>query len=266
MERGHVMKRTRIWAVMLCAVLLIPVSGFSWTCRTHTLIAKQAGMKNPEYACIPDASRQDNYHLLLPFHYHNAAPATMVDAAYIDRFAVKEALYVPEAERNARPIRIMVPHEAGVLYWKIIELYRKLKTTEVPADYDYAMMCIAHFIGDLAQPLHNYPHGSEPASDGKVYKEIGKWASSVHDAFDGRFDAVTNPVLKMRVVRIAPEEDLRREVARMANESIALANRCYNDDPSKRRGMTDAEVTSRIEDAIALLQAVLTDCRRTFRK
>jgi len=259
-------KRIRAIAVVLCAVLLVPVSGYGWTCRTHALIAKQAGMKNPEYACIPDASRHDNYGLLLPFHYHNAAPATVVDSAYIDRYTVKEALYVPIAEPGARPIKIKVPHEAGVLYWKIIELYRKLKTTEARADYDYAVMCIAHFIGDLAQPLHNIPHGSEPAGDGKVYRELGKWASSVHDAFDERFDAVANPVLRIRAVRIASEKDLRYEVARMANESIDLANRCYNVDPSKRRGMTDAEATSRIEEAVSLLQAVLADCRRSSAK
>ncbi len=259
-------KRIEALAVVLCAALLIPVSGYGWTCRTHMYIAKQAGMKNPEYACIPDASRHDNYRLLLPFHYHNAAPDAVVDSAYIDRYAVIEALYVPKTEPGGRPIKIMVPHEAGVLYWKIIELYRKLKTTEARADYDYAVMCMAHFIGDLAQPLHNYPHGAEPAGDGKVYREIGRWASSVHDAFDGRFDAVENPVMKIKAITIASEEDLRREVAMLANESIALAKRCYNDDPLKRRRMTDAEVTARIEDAVSLLRAVLADCRRTFMK
>jgi hypothetical protein len=262
----HMVKRTSAMVVVLCTVLLVPVSGYGWTCRTHAFIAKQAGMRNPEYACIPDASRHDNYGLLLPFHYHSAAPDAAVDSAYIDRYTVKEAFYVPKTKPGARPIKIKVPHEAGVLYWKIIERYRILKTTEARADYDYAVMGIAHFIGDLAQPLHNYPHGAEPAGDGKVYREIGAWASSVHDAFDGRFDAVTNPVLKIKTITIASEDALRREVARLANESIALANRCYNDDPSKRRGMTDAEVTSRIEDAVSLLQAVLADCRRTFAK
>lgn len=257
------MKKIPIIVIALC-VLCLPQWGLGWTCRTHTFIAMQAGMKNPEYACLPDASRYDNYQLLLPFHYHNAAPSAVIDAGYIDRYAVTEALYVPQAEPHGRAIRIFVPDEAGVLYWKIVELYRKMKKTEYPAEYRYAMISIAHFIGDLANPLHNYPHGVQPAGDGRVYKEIGKWASSVHDAFDKRFDTVEDPVLRIREIHVASEEDLRAEIVRMANKAIALANACYHDDPAKRRGMTDAEVTAQVESAVALLRAVLKDCRRTF--
>jgi hypothetical protein len=257
------MKKMPVMVIALC-ILLLPQWGFGWTCRTHMFIAKQAGMKNPEYVCLPDASRYDNYQLLLPFHYHNAAPSAVVDTGYIDRYAVTEALYVPQAEPHGRAIRILVPHEAGVLYWKIVDLYRKMKMTKYPAEYRYAMISIAHFIGDLANPLHNYPHGMQPAGDGKVYSEIGQWASSVHDAFDKRFDMVLDPVLTIRTINIASEEDLRAEIVRMANNAIALANACYHDDPARRRGMTDAEATAQVESAVALLRAVLKDCRRTF--
>jgi S1/P1 Nuclease len=259
-------KKILILMITLSVAHFMSADGFGWTCKTHMFIAKQAGMKNPEYACIPDASRYDNYYLLLPFHYHNAAPSTVVDSDYIDRYAVKEAVYVPQAEPGSKPIKIMVPHEAGVLYWKIVELYRKIKTTKYPADYHYAVMSIAHFIGDLAQPLHNYPHGSEPASDGEIYKEIGKWASGMHDAFDKRFDAENNPVLKLRTIEITSEEDLRDEIIKIANAAIIIANACYNDDPLQRREMTSMEVTGQVASAISLLKAVLKDCRRSFQE
>lgn len=252
--------------VMLLTLLSWTGLSHGWSCPTHSFIAHQAGLNSPENACIPDAARYDNYNLLVQFHYHNAAPGTVVTPQYIDQYIVSKKEYVPKADSGAKPVGIMVPAESGVLYWKIVDLYRKLKTTEFPAEYNYALMTISHLIGDLSQPLHNFPYMSEPASDGKVYPKEGAWAGpkEVHGAFDNRFDEIMPAIGKARMVnkiKLASEDDLKREIAKIANDSIVLANKCYSEN---QRGMKDEEVAAQVASSIVLLKAVISDTRRFF--
>ena len=259
----------RIAATMLvcvCAVLWTG-TGYGWSWRTHTFIAKQAGMENPRLANIPDASRFDDIYLLIRFHYHNAAPGTVVTSDYIDKYDARETAMVPKDDKGkAKPVKIMLPHEAGVVYWKIIDCYRKLKKTTYRSEYDYALMSIAHFIGDVSQPLHNYPRDREIAADGKFYQEEGAWGRKLHKPFDNRFDQILLhkqsllPSINPKPVKISSERDLRREVAKLANGAIQIAGRCYKE----QREMTDAEAIEQISGSIGLLKAVLADTKREF--
>lgn len=245
-----------------CAVLFTAFAGdaCAWSCRTHAFIAAQAGMKNPEAACIPDAARNDNRSLLTPFHYHNAAPGTAVTPEYIKRHAVVQREYVPKDDPGGRPLSILVPHPSGVLYWKLVDLYKKIGSAQYSFEYSYARMSIAHFIGDLSQPLHNYPHGNQRAADGKAYAEAGLWAKENHAAFDNRYDALLPRLGPVAAIRIDSEDDLMREVARMANAAIVLADRCYRDG---RRAMTDEEAASQVAQSVSLLKAVLESTHRS---
>jgi hypothetical protein len=245
--------------LVFAALATITGNAFAWSCKTHTFIADVAGMKNPEYACIPDAARYDNYNLLGQFHYHNAAPGTKVTAEYIEKFAVEKKEYVPKDKPDSKPVSIMVPNESGVLYWKIIELYKELKATKYSSTYNWDRMSIAHFIGDLSQPLHNYPSGDEPASDGRVYSSVGAWSKASHASFDERFDKLAPRALDIPEIKIDSENDLRKEVSKIANASIDLANLCYKE---QGRMMKDDEVTSQVVSSIALLRAVLKNTER----
>lgn len=51
-------------------------------------------------------------------------------------------------------------------------------------EYAYYLSTNVHYIGDLSQPLHNFPYGNEPAADGKKYPKIGAWAKEHHEEFD----------------------------------------------------------------------------------
>lgn len=251
--------------VLLGMFMALPASiCYGWSCQTHSFIAHQAGLDDPENACVPDASRYDNYNLLVQFHYHNAAPNTAVSPEYIDKYGVSEQEYVPKADPASRSIKIMVPAESGVLYWKIVDLYRKIKTTKYSSDYNYGLMTIAHLIGDLSQPLHNYPYKDEPASDGKVYHDEGLWSGKAHGAFDARFDEVLpymgKGILSEKIV-VSSEDDLKREIVKIANSSISIANAAYKENGRK---MTDDEVAHQVASSVVLLRAVLNDTRRIF--
>lgn len=261
------MRKVITLMLLIVSALLWTETGYGWSWRTHTFIAEQAGMENPRLANIPDASRFDNIYLLIRFHYHNAAPGTVVTSGYIDKYDVKETVAVPKGDNGKpKPVKIMLPHEAGVVYWKIIDCYRKIKNTSYRSEYDYALMSIAHFIGDVSQPLHNYPRDNEIASDGKMYQEEGAWGRRLHKPFDNRFDDILLrrkkllSSIKPKPVTVRSERDLRYEVAKLANAAIKLADRCYKE----QREMTDAEVIEQISGSIGLLRAVLADTKREF--
>jgi len=120
---------------------------------------------------------------------------------------------------------------------------------------------IAHFISDLSQPLHNYPRGTNPAGNGKIYPEIGAWSLERHREFDkilddhlppdGEMDKLVNSATYE--VNIESVDDLKREIARIANSAIKLANQCY----AGKRSMTKEEAIRQIAMSISLLKSVM---------
>ncbi len=239
---------------------------WGWSAETHMFIATEAGLEYPVTACFPDLSKKDNDKLLGPYHWHNAAPATVVDAAYIDKYPVKSGTYVKKSSQEFGPaeaISIRVPHPAGVLYWVIIEQYNKLLKLHGKQGWerDYYLATLAHYVADLSMPLHNFPHGKSPASDGQVYEGIGTWAVKKHGTFDSALDAwlPLTPAKRQQFealltpVSLFTESQLKAEVAKIANKSIALANKCY----SEGRVMTKDEALAQAALSVSLLKAMV---------
>ena len=233
---------------------------YGWSCKTHTFIAQQAGMKNPEYACIPDEVRHENYNLMIQFHYHSAAPDAVVTPEYIQRYSVRTANVREEGKSDT--ISIKIPHKSGVLYWKILDLYNRMNEKDLKEyRYNYYLMSIAHFIGDLSQPLHNYPYNKKLAGDGKVYESHGIWSADKHGEFDYALDAayplskedMDYLLKKISIINIKSSDDMSREVANIANSSIALANTCFKE----KRGMSRKEAIGQVAMSVSLLKAVL---------
>jgi hypothetical protein len=253
--------------LFLAAALSPPGNALAWHSRTHTFMAQKAGLPNPEFSNFADLSREENKALLGPFHYHNAAPHATVTPAYIDRFSVREEEFVPADRKNAGPINIRVPHPAGVLYGKIVDLYSAMKGKS-GWEYAYCALMIAHYIGDLSQPLHNIVHGDRRAGDGRTYPALGAWAKENHTAFDAvlesffPLDRTMDAFFDAQAVSIsvASADDLKREIAKIANASLALANRCY----AEKRLLTAEEALKQTALSVSLLKAVLADTRRTF--
>lgn len=254
------MKKTIITILAVLSFFASSTFCYSWSCKTHTFIAKQAGMKMPEYACIPDEVRHENYNIMVQFHFHGASPNTVVTPEYIQKYNVRTVNVKEEGKSDA--ISIKIPHESGVLYWKILDLYNKMGSNELKDyQYNYFIMSIAHFIGDLSQPLHNYPFKQQPAADGKIYENQGRWSSEKHTEFDYMLDALY-PLsqedmhflrAKISVIKIKNSDDLSREVSKIANSSINMANICFREN----RIMTKKEALERIAMSISLLKAIL---------
>lgn len=248
--------------ISLCFLALLVYCGqaWGWSSETHTFIAEEAGLEYPLTACFPDLSKKDNEDLLGPYHWHNAAPATVVDAAYIDKFRVTQGPYIKKSAPESKAISIRVPDPAGVLYWEIIDLYKKLQGKSGWVR-DYYLANLAHYVGDLSMPLHNFPHGKDPASDGQVYADVGTWAKDNHAKFDEALDSwlPLKPAKRQQFkalltpVAISSEAQLKAEVAKIANKSITLANKCY----SEQRKMTKEEALAQAALSVSLLKAIV---------
>lgn len=255
-------KHTKYWLITLLILLLYFSNSYGWDCTTHAYIAKKAGVRIPEAACMPDIIRDENYALLAPFHYHNAAPQTIVTPDYIDKFAVEERT----VSIDGRQIKILLPHQAGVLYWKIVDLYKKMKNIDKTKlddklSYEYYLVTIAHYIGDLSQPLHNFPYSDEPASDGKIYSKEGSFNKENHIKFDESFTGYlsSDPKINEKIERaiqnidISSVEDLKNEMSKIANSAIQIAKNCYRED----RLPTEQEIIKQVSWSISLLKAVI---------
>jgi hypothetical protein len=256
--------RVLVFCVVVLIIHLSSPYACPWSSATHTFIAQKAGIPNPQYANFPDLSRNENYSLLLPYHWHDASPSTVVTPDYIDQYQITVGDYVKVGASESKPIKIKVPDHAGVLYWKILELYQQMKGTS-GWEYDYYLFNSAHYVGDLSQPLHNFPYDNEPASDRKIYSEIGAWSKENHRAFDDvlessfPLDQKTEKIFDtwIAVPSIKSSDDLKREISKVANHSIALANRCY----SEKRIITKDEAMRQISKSVSLLKAIIASTK-----
>lgn len=251
----------RLSFVFLILFLFIPSTGLSWSEKAHTFIAAQAGIKNPEFASLPDLIRGDNYDLYAPLHIHFAAPGARITSGSIDNFKIRTMRFTLS---SGHEVKLRVPDPAGILYWNIMDVYRKLRKAH-GWKYQYYLFDFAHFVADLSQPLHNYPWGDHPASDGKVYLEIGAWSKDNHRAFDKALDNFLPPNSKtkellereIQQIEIKSARALKKEVLRIANSALDLANTCY----AERRQMTREEGLRQIAMSISVLRAVIADTR-----
>ncbi len=246
----------------LLLILFFLTNSYAWDCKTHAYIAKKAGVRIPEAACMPDIIRDELYDLFEPLHYHDAAPDTEVTPEYIDKFKIKETM-VNIDEKN---YRLEIPHPTGVLYWKIVELYNKMKSLDKSKidnalAYEYYLFSIAHFIGDLSQPLHNFPYGNKQASDGKVYAKEGSFNKEYHLKFDeafsnylSKYPNINNKIDRaLRQIQLNSTEDIKKEISEIANSAIKIANKCFNEN----RLPSEEELIHQISLSISLLKAII---------
>jgi hypothetical protein len=274
------MRRYFIGTILVfLAVFVFSGAAFGWSCKTHKFIALKAGLSSAlDAVCCPDTCNDENEDAISPLHYYNAAPSTEVSPEYLDRtvemlFVILYP-YLPEPEQ----IKIKVPNKSGALYWEILELYKDMKGKKEKGEKVY-FSTIAHFVGDLSQPLHNFPYEDELASDGKRYSRQGKWATEKtgedkygneekrHGDFDHAFDDFIDENLqigndpkdcsksfeaKITPVSIESLNDLRLEISRIANSSIRIANTCYKG----KRDMKTDEVFIQVGMSVSLLKAI----------
>lgn len=259
------MRRIKI-IIQIILILFFFSNSYAWDCKTHSYIAKKAGLRVSEVACIPDIIRDELYDLLSPFHYHEASPDTVVTPEYIDRFSIDETVI----EMHGKKYKISVPHPSGVLYWKILQIFEKMESLDKSIRdnllaYEYHLYSIAHYVGDLSQPLHNFPYGEYPASDGKVYAIEGNFNRENHFKFDESFSyhLKNNPQIDMMIdkaikeINIRSKEDLKREISNIANAALKIANECVKDN----RLPSEEELIQQVSWSISLIKAIIKATR-----
>jgi hypothetical protein len=132
----------------------------------------------------------------------------------------------------------------GHLYGAIIASVRKYRETLNQGRYAaYHLGYCAHYVGDLSQPLHNTPYNT--------------YNRKHHRLTDGRLDgqALANLArIQVYPIHIDSEDDLIREVVRIANLSLNLGRALEKDN----RLLTRSEAYRQISHSASLLRAILT--------
>jgi hypothetical protein len=218
---------------LLLILNITPGTSWAWHDQTHLAIAKAAGYQRWYNAAGADMTKikagtiEEKNHYFDNDHNINVTTKTVLDQA--------------NWYNNPRD-------EEGHLYGAIISSLREFRNTKSVGKYaEYHMAFAVHYIGDLSQPLHNISYDSfnkahHSINDGIVEAEV--------------LDKVSEIQKKMYEIQLRPnhfEEDLAKEIARIANISRALGLKLR----AENRDMTPKEAYAQLGHSASLLKAVL---------
>lgn len=184
-------------ALVLAGLLGAVPAAPGWYDETHVAIAKAAGVPKWFNAAAADIAgakigRTEKYN-----HFVNNPRGTVVTPAIV----------LAQAERYD------TYHPAGHLYGAIVATVRQVKAARAAGRYaGIPLAYLMHYVGDLSMPLHN-----------TVYNGFNR---EHHAAMDGivNDEVLANiDAILIHPIAIASEQDLAREVARIANISLRLA-------------------------------------------
>lgn len=219
----------------LCFVLFTASIAFGWHDKTHLAIAKAAEYDSWYNAAGPDITKNKAGNIEATNHWSNNKNVADVTGALVLE-QVKQYNNASDTE--------------GHLYGAIIASLREyIKKDKEGGKYDeYNMAFCAHYIGDLSMPFHNIPYGPNE------FNNLER-----HTRNDGiiEFSVLNNIGLiqkNMFPIVINNENDLAREIARIANLSRQLARRLEQE----KRDMTSDEAYIQISHSASLLRAVLS--------
>jgi hypothetical protein len=201
------MKSLRIKSIVFLLILSVinlnTASG--WYDETHLAIAKAAGYSKWYNAAGADITKTKAGSIEFYNHYFDNN----------NDVEVTPEMVISQISRYNKPA-----DKEGHLYGAIIASLREYKKTVEAGRYpEYHIAFCAHYVGDLSQPLHNIP-----------YDDFNK---THHDFNDGVVEAevLENIILiekNIYPINLRPnffEEDLSREIARIANISRKLGHK-----------------------------------------
>lgn len=224
------MRNKKIQKIVLTVFLSLSFSGLAqaWHDKTHLAAAKAAGYAQwyntagPDMAKIKAGDKENRN------HYSNNPPGTVITPEMI----------LDQTARYDDP-----GDERGHLYGAIVASlrdYQSVKATGKYAAY-YLAYCL-HYITDLSMPLHNILHDS--------------FNRQHHEPMDGTVDnEILNHLEQIRIypIRIRSENDLIKEIARVANLSMRLGYQLE----AENRLLTKKEAYRQLAHSASLIKAVL---------
>lgn len=228
------MKVRNLSAALLClflAAAAYPSAAAGWFDETHLAVAKVAGYYKWFNAAAPDVAKIKAGDREGHNHFVNNPRGAVV---------TPETVFAQAEKYNQ-------PDPAGHLYGAIVASVRDYIRQKQKGRYgEYHLAYACHYIGDLSQPLHHtlydeYNREHHLNTDGVVNDEVL-----------GRLDRIT-----VYPIDIRSERDLAREIARIANLSMALGYRLRDEG----RLLGREEAYRQLSHSASLLKAVLEYAR-----
>ena len=232
------MKRRLCYIVALAVFVIFfsAAQSWAWHDETHIAIAKVSGYKKWFNACGADMAKLKAGQMEKGNHYVNNPPGKVVTPKMVQDQVIK----YNQIDMD------------GHLYGAIIASLRDYIRDKTQCKYgEYHLAFCSHYIGDLSMPLHNT--GLFDSFNQKHHKEM-----------DGIInDEVLNHLNEIRVypISIDSEEDLAKEIARIANLSMALGYRLERE----QRLLTREEAYTQISHSASLFKAVLVYSERLLK-
>jgi hypothetical protein len=215
-------------AVTIFLFLSFPGISQAWHDKTHLAIAKVAGYQQWYNAAGPDIAKVKAGDKEARNHYSDNPPGMVITPKMI----------LDQVEKYDDP-----GDERGHLYGAIIASLRDYKSAKATGKYgEYHLAYCVHYVGDLSMPLHN-----------TLYNSFNR---QHHTAMDG---IVENEVLdhperiKTYPIEIKSEDDLVKEIARIANLSMKLGYQLE----AENRPLTKKEAYTQLGHSASLLKAIL---------
>jgi len=217
---------------ILAILFFSATESYGWHDRTHLAIARAAGFELWYSAAAPDVvkSREAFRPLEEKNHYFNND----------EQKKVTPEMVMEQVGRLDDP-----GDDEGHLYGAIIGTLRDYKELRRSGKYaNYPLVFCAHYVGDLSMPLHNVPYDAfnrerHTINDGiiecSIENNIGYIQRSIYD------------------ISIESEEDLAREVARIAESARKLGRKIRKEN----RNMTADEAYGQVIDSASLFRAIL---------
>ncbi|MBE0617236.1 MAG: hypothetical protein IH608_04835 [Proteobacteria bacterium] len=207
--------------------LISAVPAAAWNDETHLAVAQAAGYAKWYNATGADMAKLKAGDREQHNHYVNNPPGTTVTSEMV----------------LAQAPRYDTIEPTGHLYGAIVAAVRDYVAEKARGKYgEYHLAFAAHYLGDLSMPLHNM-----------AYDEFNK---KRHAGMDGIVNGdVLEHLERVRVypVTIRSEEDLTREIARVANGALVLGERLRAED----RQPTAQEAYEQLSHSASVLRAVL---------
>ena len=219
--------RYRDWLILAAFFIIFPTYGWAWYDETHVAIAKAAGYYKWFNSCGADMAKIKAGNIEAHNHYCNQPQGTLI----------RPEIVLRQADRYNQI------DEKGHLYGAIIASVRDYIMDKRQGRYaEYHLAFCAHYVGDLSQPLHN-----------TLYRSFNR---GHHLAVDGIInDEVLDNLDKIIIyaITITSEEELAKEIARIANLSLKLGYKIEAQD----RLLTKEEAYMQISHSASLFKAIL---------
>jgi len=214
--------------LVVFSIISFASNSYPWHDETHIAIAKATGYKKWYNATGADMGKLKAGNVERLNHYVNNLRGTTVTPKMVFQ-QVKKYNHKTDI--------------AGHLYGAIIASirdYLKEKQKGKYGEYHLAFCC--HYVGDLSQPLHNtlynsYNRKNHKTTDGIINDEV---LDNIHK-------------IKIYPIKIESENDLAKEIARIANLSLKKGYQIQDE----KRLLTKDEAYEQISHSASLFKAIL---------